>query len=126
MTVSNRRSTTKRSTTERPGAGAAGRTGSRWSSRLGVVALGTLLVPALVTVVLPGATTPSGGPLDVTALALTARSSLLEAADGYRALEQTAAHRPAIPRKSGEYRDTEPSTSIRPPRTINTFAADAL
>jgi cell wall-associated NlpC family hydrolase len=71
------------------------RTGARWSTRLGVVALGTLLVPALVTVVLPGATTPSGGPLDVTALALTARSSLLEAADGYRALEQAADHRRA-------------------------------
>ncbi|WP_304543155.1 NlpC/P60 family protein [Blastococcus sp. TF02-9] len=92
--------TTKRPAAKRPaatrsrtGAGATERTGARWSSRLGVVALGTLLVPALVTVVLPGATTPSGGPLDVTALALTARSSLLEAADGYRALEQTAAHR---------------------------------
>ena len=92
-----RRPTTKRPTTKgataRTGAAPTGRTGSRWSTRLGVVALGTVLVPALLTVVLPGATTPSGGPLDVTALALTARSSLLEAADGYRALEQTAAHR---------------------------------
>ncbi len=89
------RSTAKRPVTERSTAwtDAAGRAGARWSSRLGVVALGTLLVPALITVVLPGATTPSGGRLDVTALALTARSSLLEAADGYRALEQTAAHR---------------------------------
>lgn len=83
----------KRPGTTRAAATATARTGSRWSSRLGVVALGTLLVPALITVVLPGATTPSGGPLDVTALALTARSSLLEAADGYRALEQDAAHR---------------------------------
>ncbi|MBN1091632.1 D-alanyl-D-alanine carboxypeptidase family protein [Blastococcus sp. TML/M2B] len=49
------------------------------------------MVPALVAVVLPGVTTPAGGPLDVTALALTARSSMLEAADGYRSLEQTAA-----------------------------------
>ncbi|SDF25248.1 Cell wall-associated hydrolase, NlpC family [Blastococcus aurantiacus] len=92
-----KRPTAKRHTTERSpartGAAATERAGSRWSSRLGVVALGTLLVPALITVVLPGTTTPSGGPLDVTALALTARSSLLEAADGYRALEQTAAHR---------------------------------
>ncbi|MDT0278406.1 NlpC/P60 family protein [Blastococcus goldschmidtiae] len=93
------RSTAKRPTAKRPTAkrlrstAAKERTGARWSSRLGVVALGTLLVPALVTVVLPGATTPSGGPLDVTALAMTARSSLLEAADGYRTLEQTAAHR---------------------------------
>ncbi len=79
----------------RPAAPPKERTGSRWSTRLGIVALGTLLVPALVTVVLPGATTPSGGPLDVTALALTARSSLLEAADGYRALEQAAVHRRA-------------------------------
>lgn len=97
-----RRPATKRPAAKRPapkrstaraGSDAVERTGSRWSSRIGVVALGTLLIPALVTVVLPGATTPSGGPLDVTALALTARSSLLEAADGYRALEQTAAHR---------------------------------
>jgi cell wall-associated NlpC family hydrolase len=87
-----------RRTSRRPGSPAAPttpRTGSRWSTRLGVVALGTVLVPALVTVVLPGATTPSGGPLDVTALAMTARSSLLEAADGYRALEQAADHRRA-------------------------------
>jgi peptidoglycan DL-endopeptidase CwlO len=69
------------------------RAGSGWRTRLSVVALGTVLVPALVTVVLPGATTPSGGPLDATALALTARSSMLEAADGYRALEQAATHR---------------------------------
>ena len=90
-----KRPAVKRPATQRSSAGdvATERTGSRWSTRLGVVALGTLLVPALVTVVLPGATTPSGGPLDVTALALTARSSMLEAADGYRALEQTAAHR---------------------------------
>lgn len=91
-----KRAAAKRPAAKRPtttGATTTARTGSRWSTRLGVVALGTVLVPALITVVLPGATTPSGGPLDVTALAMTARSSLLEAADGYRALEQTAAHR---------------------------------
>ncbi|WP_231486511.1 NlpC/P60 family protein [Candidatus Blastococcus massiliensis] len=95
-----KRSAAKRPTRTRPAARRAARagtpaerTGSRWSSRLGVVALSTLLIPAVVTVVLPGATTPSGGPLDVTALALSARSSLLEAADGYRVLEEQAAHR---------------------------------
>jgi cell wall-associated NlpC family hydrolase len=87
-----RRPATKR-TTPRTEAASAGRSGSPWSTRLGVVALSTLLIPAIVTVVLPGATTPSGGPLDVTALAMTARSSLLEAADGYRALERTAVQR---------------------------------
>jgi peptidoglycan DL-endopeptidase CwlO len=71
----------------------AERTGSRWSTRAGVVALSALLFPVVVAAVLPGATPPSDGPLDVTALALTARSSLLEAADGYRVLEQQAAHR---------------------------------
>ncbi len=94
-----KRPTKKRPTKKRPSgtrpAAASERTGSSWRTRLGVVALGTVLVPALITVVLPGATTPSGGPLDVTALALTARSSMLEAADGYRALEQTATHRRA-------------------------------
>lgn len=100
-----KRPTGKRPTAKRPVAKGSGRTrpgtpkperdGARWSSRLGVVALSTLLIPAVVTVVLPGATTPSGGPLDVTALALTARSSLLEAADGYRTLEQQAAQRRA-------------------------------
>lgn len=77
----------------RPSGSATERTGARWSTRLGVVALSTLLFPAVVTVVLPGTTTPDGGPLDVTALALTARSALLESADGYRELEQQAAYR---------------------------------
>ena len=88
-----KRSAAKRPATRRPTS--SRQPGTRWSTRLGVVALGTLLVPALVTVILPGATTPSGGPLDVTALAMTARSSLLEAADGYRALERAADHRRA-------------------------------
>ncbi|RBY89526.1 NlpC/P60 family protein [Blastococcus sp. TF02A-30] len=69
---------------------AAARTGSSWSTRLGVVALSTLLLPAALALVLPGAGTPEDGPQDVTTLALTARSSLLEQADTYHQLEARA------------------------------------
>ncbi len=100
--TSGTRPAARRPATRRPAAGrrsartasATRPSGSPWSTRLGVVALGALLVPAVVTAVLPGAT-PTDGPRDVTALALTARSSLLEAADGYRALERTAVQRRA-------------------------------
>jgi cell wall-associated NlpC family hydrolase len=65
------------------------RTRSRWSTRLGVVALSTVLLPAVASLALPG--TPDGGqgggPLDVTALALTAQSKLLDQAAEYRRLE---------------------------------------
>ncbi|HEY4602928.1 MAG TPA: hypothetical protein VIH08_01165, partial [Blastococcus sp.] len=65
-----------------------------WSTRLGVIAVSAVLLPAVASLALPGA--PDGGknaPLDVTTLALTARSSLLEKADEYRALEQEVAQR---------------------------------
>lgn len=110
--------------TGRPTASPKQRTGARWSTRLGVVALSTLLVPAIVTVVLPGATTPAGGPLDVTALAMTARSSLLEAADGYRALERTAVHRRAQleQARAAERAARDAVTADR--RVVGTGAAD--
>jgi cell wall-associated NlpC family hydrolase len=71
------------------------RTGSRWSTRLGVVATSTLLVPAVIALALPGAGDggQGNGPLDVTALALTAQSSLLTQAGHYRQLEQEVAQR---------------------------------
>src|SRR3954471_6829081 len=65
-----------------------------WWTRLGVIAMSTVLLPAVASLALPGA--PDSGknaPLDVTTLALTARSSLLEKADEYRALEQEVAQR---------------------------------
>ncbi|CCG01814.1 NlpC/P60 family protein [Blastococcus saxobsidens] len=62
---------------------------------MGVVATNALLLPAVLVLVLPGATAPQGaGPsLDPTALALTARSSLLEQADRYHLLAQVADQR---------------------------------
>jgi hypothetical protein len=69
---------------------AAPRTGSRWSTRLGIVALSTVLLPAVASLALPGPPDggQGGGPLDTTALALTAQSKLLDRAGEYRRLEQ--------------------------------------
>src|SRR5688572_21791029 len=66
------------------------RTSSRWSTRLGVVAMSTLLLPAAAVLALPGADDPDrpGGPVDVTEVALSTQTSLLAQADRYRALEQ--------------------------------------
>jgi cell wall-associated NlpC family hydrolase len=60
-----------------------------------VVALSTVLLPAVAALVLPGADRngPGNGPLDTTAVALAAQSSLLEDAGRYRQLEQEAAQR---------------------------------
>ncbi|MGY1805627.1 NlpC/P60 family protein [Blastococcus sp. SYSU D00922] len=73
----------------------APRTGPAWSTRLRVVALSTLLLPAAAALVLPGAGPGGTGddPLDTTALALTAQSSLLEDAGRYRELEQEVARK---------------------------------
>lgn len=69
--------------------------GSRWSTRLGVVAMSTLLLPAVAVLVLPGSDDgrSANGPLDVTRLAMTAQSSLLEQAGRYRHLEEEVAQR---------------------------------
>jgi cell wall-associated NlpC family hydrolase len=71
------------------------KSGSRWSTRLGVVAMSTLLVPAVAVLVLPGSDDggSSNGPLDATSLALTAQRTLLEQAGRYRQLEQEVAQR---------------------------------
>ncbi|HEV7210226.1 MAG TPA: NlpC/P60 family protein [Blastococcus sp.] len=69
-------------------------TRASWSTRLTVVALSTLLLPAAVALVLPGPDAPGAkGAHDVTALALTAQSTLLKSADRYRQLEAVAAGR---------------------------------
>jgi cell wall-associated NlpC family hydrolase len=61
-----------------------------------VVALSTLLLPAVAALVLPGGDEPGqGGRLDVTALALSAQSSLLEDAGRYRLLAQEVDRREA-------------------------------
>ncbi|WP_236828055.1 NlpC/P60 family protein, partial [Blastococcus sp. MG754426] len=75
----------------------APRTGSRWSTRLGVVATSALLLPAALAVLLPAAqpTERGGSAPDPTTLALTARSSLLEQADRYQQLADEADRRRA-------------------------------
>jgi cell wall-associated NlpC family hydrolase len=70
------------------------RTGSKWSTRLGVVAMSTLLLPAVASMVLPGADEQGqNGGRDITSLALAAQSSLLEQAGQYRQLEREVAQR---------------------------------
>ncbi|MGY2064414.1 NlpC/P60 family protein [Blastococcus sp. SYSU DS0619] len=73
----------------------AERTGTTWSTRLGVVATSALLIPAALALLLPGAPAPEGAgtALDPTTLALTARSSLLEQADRYQQLAGEAEQR---------------------------------
>ncbi|SOE01206.1 NlpC/P60 family protein [Blastococcus haudaquaticus] len=72
----------------------ATRTGSAWPTRLRVVALSTLLLPAVAALVLPGAGDGRrNGSLDDTSLALAAQSSMLEDAGRYRLLEQEVAQR---------------------------------
>jgi cell wall-associated NlpC family hydrolase len=92
-----KRPATRAAPARRKPAPSADRTGSRWSTRLGVVAMSTLLLPAVAALVLPGAdeTGPGNGPLDTTALALTAQSSLLQDAGRYRELQHEVARREA-------------------------------
>ncbi|MGY2082632.1 NlpC/P60 family protein [Blastococcus sp. SYSU DS0539] len=75
----------------------ARRTGSNWSTRLGIVATSALLIPAALALLLPGAKVPggAGSAPDPTTLALAARSSLLEQADRYQLLAAEADHRRA-------------------------------
>ncbi|RBY95237.1 hydrolase [Blastococcus sp. TF02-8] len=61
---------------------------------MGVVATSAVLLPAALALGLPAPDQPGAG-TDTTTLALTARSSLLEQADHYRRLEQTADQRRA-------------------------------
>jgi cell wall-associated NlpC family hydrolase len=93
-----KRPASRRSTPEKRTAtttAAEARTRSRWSTRLGVVAMSTVLVPAAAVLALPGADDPtrSGGPVDVTEVALSTQTSLLAQADRYRQLEQQITER---------------------------------
>ena len=87
-----RKPASRRKVARRP---ATAPTRSRWSTRLGVVAMSTLLLPAVAVLVLPGSDDggSAGGPLDATSLALTAQTSLLEQAGRYRQLELEVAQR---------------------------------
>jgi cell wall-associated NlpC family hydrolase len=71
------------------------RTGARWSTRLRVVAMSALLLPAAAVLAMPGTDSggSAGGAHDAASLALTAQTSLLRQAGHYRQLEQTVAER---------------------------------
>ena len=67
--------------------------GRRWSRPLVAGPLGILLVAGALCVVLPGSSPQSTTGSDVTALALTAKATLVEQADTYRSLESAVAGR---------------------------------
>ncbi|HEY0506761.1 MAG TPA: NlpC/P60 family protein [Blastococcus sp.] len=94
-----RRPGTRTSAARRRAARSTAKDGGRsaWSTRIGVIAMSALLLPAAVAMLLPGLNdgAQDGGPLDATALALTAQSSLLQDAGRYRQLEQESALRRA-------------------------------
>jgi cell wall-associated NlpC family hydrolase len=75
---------------------------ARWSRRIGVVAMSTVLLPALASVTLTGTAGPGGTGSSETNLALTAQTRLLEQADRYRELEQEAADARAHLQKARE------------------------
>jgi cell wall-associated NlpC family hydrolase len=101
-------------------------TGSRWSTRLGVVAMSTLLLPAVAVLVLPGSddSGSANGPLDVTTLALTAQSSLLEQAGRYRQLEQEVAQRQSELQQARDAEQTARAHVDADQRVVGTTAAD--
>jgi hypothetical protein len=72
-------------------------TRSRWSTRLGVVAMSTLLLPAAAVLALPGADDSDrpSGTTDVTEVALHTQTTLLAQADRYRAIEAEVSARRA-------------------------------
>ena len=67
--------------------------GRRWSRPLVAGPLSILLVAAALCLVLPGSSPQGGAGTDVTALALTAKATLVKQADHYRALESAVAAR---------------------------------
>ncbi|MCA0144470.1 NlpC/P60 family protein [Blastococcus sp. LR1] len=97
------------------------RTGSRWSTRIGVVATSALLLPVVLALGLPAPDQPTGG-TDTVTLALTARSSLLEQADRYRQLERAADHRRA---RLQQARDAEEAAEQRFAAKKSTVGAGA-
>ena len=90
-----KRAPTRKAATRRKASPRPEKTGPRWSTRLRVVALSTLMLPAVALLALPG--TPDGGSTggghDATSLALTAQTRLLQQAGRYRQLEQEVTQR---------------------------------
>ncbi|HLM06142.1 MAG TPA: NlpC/P60 family protein [Blastococcus sp.] len=99
---------------------------SRWSTRLGVVAMSTLLLPAVASMVLPGGQDggQGGNPLDVTSLALTAQSSLLEQAGRYRQLEQEVTQRRAELQQAHEAEQAALAQVTADQQVVGSTAAD--
>ena len=93
-----KRKPARKPTSRRPTNGKAARpvkTGARWSTRLRVIALSTLLLPAAAVLALPGSDPggTTGGPHDAATLALTAQTTLLKQAGHYRQLELAVSRR---------------------------------
>ena len=102
------------------------KTRPRWSRRLGVVALSTLLVPAVAVLALPGSDDggAAGGPLDATSLALTAQTSLLEQAGQYRQLEQEVTQRQTELRQARDAEQTARAQVDADQDVVGSTAAD--
>ncbi|MGZ6865499.1 MAG: NlpC/P60 family protein [Blastococcus sp.] len=100
-------------------------TRASWSTRLTVVALSTLLLPAAVALVLPGSGTPgTDGAHDVTTLALTAQTTLLKTADRYRQLEAVAAQRRAELQQARAAQQTAAAEVAAERAVVGSTAAD--
>ena len=96
----------------------------RWSRRLGVVGLSTLLLPAAVALVLPGSGSGNDNSGDITTLALTAQSTLLHGADHYRQLEQVVAQRRSELQRARAAERAARATVDAAQRAVGTSSAD--
>jgi cell wall-associated NlpC family hydrolase len=99
---------------------------SAWSTRVGVIAMSTLLLPAAVAMLLPGADdgAQDGGPRDATALALTAQHSLLQDAGRYRQLEQEQTLRQAELQQARDAESAAQALVAAQQKVIGATAAD--
>ncbi len=98
----------------------------RWSTRLGVVAMSTLLLPAVAVLALPAREDPArtGGAVDVTEVALSTQTSLLGKADRYRQLEQEVTARRADLVKAQDVVATVQAQVDAQQQTLGASAAD--
>ncbi len=97
---------------------------SRWSRRIGVVAMSTVLLPALASVALTGPAGPGGTGSSDTDLALTAQTRLLHQADRYRQLEREAADARTRLQKAREAEATARAAVAAQQQVVGAGAAD--
>jgi cell wall-associated NlpC family hydrolase len=97
----------------------------RWPRRIGIVALGAVVLPALATVVLSGmpSTAPAPGSREATSLALTARTTLLHDAGRYRTLEQVVSRRRTELAHAEQARGAAQARADAERRSVGTLAA---